>query len=185
MRQPPLVYRWRWAVVRSDLPSSTKLVLLVVSLHMNPDGSNAFPSANTLANLCSMARSTVFDHLRLAESQGYVCRVRRYNSTSIYKPRAPSWAESSQPDVTYGDGVQGPDGVVQRAGRRGSSQPDTTPSVTTSLTKRYAAPASSPEGSPAPRGGPGGCAVCGMRRQAESLYCRDHSYTLTQGSTAA
>lgn len=43
------LFTWRSAIVESELPSSHRLVALVLSLHMNERGGSAFPSQRTLA----------------------------------------------------------------------------------------------------------------------------------------
>ncbi len=62
----PFVCVWRRQVLQSELPSSTKLVLLALSDHMEPDGGGCFPSVRLLARECSLHTETVSQHLQLA-----------------------------------------------------------------------------------------------------------------------
>jgi hypothetical protein len=48
-RKRALVMRWRTALFRSSAPSSVKLTLLALAEHANPDGTQCFPSVETLA----------------------------------------------------------------------------------------------------------------------------------------
>ncbi len=52
-------FSWRQAILASDLTSTQKLVALALSTYMNEHGEGAFPSHETLAQNCSMARETV------------------------------------------------------------------------------------------------------------------------------
>lgn len=53
------LFTWRSAVVSSDLPASTKLVALALSLYMNERGGSAFPGATRLAADTSLHLRTV------------------------------------------------------------------------------------------------------------------------------
>jgi len=73
----PFVLRWKWAVLRSPLSSGAKMACLVIGLHMDASGRNAFPSVQTLATLCSCHRGTVFRWMNEAEDAGFLKRIRR------------------------------------------------------------------------------------------------------------
>lgn len=72
------VDRWRNAVLSKDGPRdpSTRLMLMTLSMHMDPDGTNAWPSQKTLATRTGLTRRTVQRHLRLAEHDGWIARGR-------------------------------------------------------------------------------------------------------------
>jgi hypothetical protein len=82
-----LLFRWRWAVASHAGPPSptTRLVLLALSLHMQDDGSGAFPSEATLASKTALSDRAVRTHLALAARDGWIGRK---------KPRAKgrAWA---------------------------------------------------------------------------------------------
>lgn len=178
----PLVLRWKWAILRSPLPSRAKLVCLVIGLHMDSSGRNAFPSANTLATLCSCDRSTVFRWLKAAEEEGFLERVRRYNASNIYRPRFPA-STSQIPDSTSPEeGVAQCDGVVSNLPPSRSQIAHTTSSLTSSLTSppTYAgASASLPDGSqPLRKNESWVCPKCGVEvfpKRGACGYC-DHSW---------
>lgn len=158
----PLVLRWKWAVLRSPLPSRAKLVCLVIGLHMDSNGRNAFPSTTTLATLCSCDRSTVFRWLKAAEEEGFLERVRRYNASNIYKPKFPAGTSPIEDTTSSEEGVAQCDGVVSNLPPSRSHSTHTTSSLTSSLT--YAgASASLPDGSqPRRKDGSWVCPKCGV-----------------------
>jgi hypothetical protein len=70
-----LVHRWREALVRdSDLDSTARLVGFVISTHMQPDGSGAFPSTATIATEAGLGSSarTVIKAVRDLEQAGFL-----------------------------------------------------------------------------------------------------------------
>lgn len=68
------VFFWRTAITSSDLPSTTRLVLLALSLYMNNEGQNAYPSQKRLAADCGLSDRSVRDQLARAESAGYLVK---------------------------------------------------------------------------------------------------------------
>lgn len=58
------LFDWRTAVADSDLPATTKLVALVLSLHMNRAGESCFPGLPLLQRQTSLSRSALQEHLR-------------------------------------------------------------------------------------------------------------------------
>ncbi|MGR4895820.1 helix-turn-helix domain-containing protein [Stenotrophomonas sp. LARHCG68] len=67
-------FSWQAAVTKSDLASSTKLVLLVIGTYMNQHGEGALPSYKRLASYASLNRATVIRHVELAVEQGWLTR---------------------------------------------------------------------------------------------------------------
>ena len=67
-------FSWRSAVLDSDLQSSTKLVLLVISTYMNDHGGGAYPSQNTIVNKSSLSKRTVVDHIEIACNAGWLIK---------------------------------------------------------------------------------------------------------------
>jgi hypothetical protein len=177
---PSLVFRWKWVVLRSDLASGTKCVLLVIGMHMSPTGRDAFPSVARIAKLASLSRSTVSRHLRLAEEAGYLRRVRRWNASSVFRPTAPGWKEKSEnPASTIGEKSRIPEGVVAPAGFHPSENPSSTSPFTNPPTNAVAS-ASSPEvgSQPLRQDGNWVCPMCGVGvipRRGTCGYCT-HSW---------
>ncbi len=75
-------FSWQAAVTKSDLASSTKLVLLVIGTYMNQHGSGAFPSYKTLASDTSMNRVTVIRHVEIAVELGWLEKRSRVRSSA-------------------------------------------------------------------------------------------------------
>ena len=158
----PFVLRWKWAVLRSPLSSGAKMACLVIGLHMDASGRNAFPSVQTLATLCSRHRGTVFRWMNEAEDAGFLKRIRRYNASSIYRPAFPPGQSQEQDTTSPEEGVAQCDGVVSNLQRSESQNAHTTSSLTSPLT--YAgASASLPDGSqPLRKDGNWVCPKCGV-----------------------
>jgi hypothetical protein len=74
------------AVGSRDGPSSsiTRLVLLRLSMYGNPDGTRIFPGVRRIAEDCRLNTSTVVQHLKKAESQGWIQRERRRYEDGSY-----------------------------------------------------------------------------------------------------
>lgn len=72
------LFTWRGAICDSILlPSTTRLVALVVSLHMNERGGSAFPGAALLASETGLSERAVRDHLKLLVDEGWLHLVER------------------------------------------------------------------------------------------------------------
>jgi hypothetical protein len=66
------VIAWRDAVVASDLPASSRLVLLVLSTHMNAAGGSCHPGTRRLAQESGLSRNTVLDALKACIDDGWL-----------------------------------------------------------------------------------------------------------------
>jgi len=68
--------RWQWreliASEHGPANPSTRLVLLVLALHMNQDGANAFPSQQLIATRSGLSVRSVRTHLALAAAAQWV-----------------------------------------------------------------------------------------------------------------
>jgi hypothetical protein len=90
----------------SPLSSTTKLVLHTLGLHMNEAGENSYPSINTIARECSLSRTAVLRHLKVASDAGWVKITKRKAknggaASNLYRAAMPSEVEpedSIQPD---------------------------------------------------------------------------------------
>jgi DNA-binding transcriptional ArsR family regulator len=73
------VLAWRKAIQASALPSTAKLVLLNLSIHMNDEG-GCFPSTARQAKDTGLSERAVCTHLERAEKAGYIDkRLRGYS----------------------------------------------------------------------------------------------------------
>lgn len=103
------VFEWQKAITRqSDLPSTTRLVLLILSLRMDPkDGGNCYPGVRLIAQEANLNKDTVTTHLAKAEDEGWVNRERRGPEAgqawrgTLYQPRIP---EGVRTDRSASDG---------------------------------------------------------------------------------
>lgn len=71
-------WNWRRAVAESDLQSTTRHVLLTLSLHVSDAGEGAFPSVRTLVRQTGLTKPTVKKHLNLAVEAGWITRRSRH-----------------------------------------------------------------------------------------------------------
>lgn len=71
------VWKWRNAIMNTDLASSYKLVLIAVSFHMNSDGKNAWPAVETICRRTSLSRPTVIRYLKQGQADGWIKRSPR------------------------------------------------------------------------------------------------------------
>ncbi len=72
-------WNWRRALIRSDLRSTTKHILLTLSVYVSEAGKGTFPSVRTLASECSLTRKTVQTHLRIGHDLGWIVVYRRHS----------------------------------------------------------------------------------------------------------
>jgi hypothetical protein len=91
------MFTWRDAIRSSELPSTTRLVLYVISFHLNLDGSSAFPTQETVARECGLSLRAVKKHLELAQQSGWLTRSPRirhghasFRFGTDYVPRIPT-----------------------------------------------------------------------------------------------
>jgi hypothetical protein len=68
---------WRSALVESDLHATTKLVGLVLSVHMNRFGDGCFPGTAMLIKQTSLKKSTVLEHIGNLETSGWLRSEKR------------------------------------------------------------------------------------------------------------
>lgn len=66
------VWSWRSAIQKSDLQSTTKLVLFNLSVHMSDAGESCFPSTKLQAKSTGLSERSVCTHLDLAEEAGFI-----------------------------------------------------------------------------------------------------------------
>lgn len=74
MRHLSPLFTWRGVVASDEGPAdpSTRLVLLVLSLHMNEKGGSCFPSLSSLSVETGLDRRTVQRHIKKAVTYGWI-----------------------------------------------------------------------------------------------------------------
>lgn len=89
------IWSYCQAVLKSNLPSTAKLVLLVLDNHVNNMGDPCFPSYATIANLASLSRKSVIAQVALAAEKGWIGVQQRpgkngqRNKTNFYYLKVP------------------------------------------------------------------------------------------------
>lgn len=87
-------YTWRSAVIRSDLPPTTRHVLLTLSCHINDAGEPTYPSTLLLSDECGLSERAVVTHLKSAAALGWLT-VSKHGyagkawARNQYRPRVP------------------------------------------------------------------------------------------------
>jgi hypothetical protein len=87
-------YEWQRAILASDLPSTTKLVLMALSTHLNKETGFAFPSIRMLMEETSLGSEAVVKHIADARRGGWIeisnhgYQDQRWARKS-YRPRIP------------------------------------------------------------------------------------------------
>ncbi len=66
------VLSWRAAVLKTQLPSTTKFVLLALACHMNDFGEDCFPSVELLCAETGLSNRAVISHLQKAIEAGWI-----------------------------------------------------------------------------------------------------------------
>lgn len=63
---------WRGLILMSDLPATTRHVLLTLGCHMNDAGESCYPSITKLSKETGLSRQTVVAHLQHAKDAGWI-----------------------------------------------------------------------------------------------------------------
>ena len=71
------IWSWRQAILKSELPSTTKLVLMVLSTYMNDHGEGCYPSQEQIARDASLTTRAVIKHLDIAIKEGWLAKKKR------------------------------------------------------------------------------------------------------------
>lgn len=74
MSETGRAWSWRHAILDSDLPPTTRHVLLTLSCFMNDVGTGAYPTQETLAEKTGLSTRAIRTHLELAETKGWLKR---------------------------------------------------------------------------------------------------------------
>ncbi len=97
------VWSWRQVILRSSLSSTTKLVLLALSSHMNDHGEGCYPSLDTIAQEASLTKKAVVTHIANAVAAGFLVKDRMHLSgkkwaSNEYRASIPPEMEPGTPD---------------------------------------------------------------------------------------
>lgn len=92
-RETSPLFKWREAVLESELSSTRKLVAMVLSVHMDSNGGSCFPGMARITRETSLGRSTVIRSLRDLQASGFLAVVRHgggdEKNTNRYEARMP------------------------------------------------------------------------------------------------
>lgn len=69
-------WTWQQAIARSDLPSTTRHVLLTLALFMDQMGKSCFPSIDNLVEASGLSKRTIIEHLKIAAEVGWLRKGR-------------------------------------------------------------------------------------------------------------
>lgn len=95
-------YTWRAGIIKSDLLSTTRHVLLTLSCHVNDAGESAYPSTALLAKETGLSERSVITHLSIAKDLGWL-EVRKHGlsgqswARNEYYPRFPDDKKGTEP----------------------------------------------------------------------------------------
>ena len=102
------LFTWRSAVASKHGPkqSTTRHLLLTLSLHMNEKGGSCFPSTKTLAEETGYSERTICTHLQKAADQGWLIKGSRGTGgkgwkRNKYSARIPAKAQRALKEVQY------------------------------------------------------------------------------------
>ncbi|GEM_PF-3018381 len=141
-------WTWRHAIIKSNLPATTKHVLLVVSCHMNEVGEGCYPSTKTLAERCSLSERSVCTHLDEAECAGWL-NVSRHGFGGQKWARneySPAWPEGTESDAIDKKGTEPSDKKALNVTRKGTEPDDTYIDNSPSTSPRPVHPPKAPKG---------------------------------------
>lgn len=93
-RQLAPLFTWRSAIADSDLPPTTRHVLLTLSCYMNERGGSAYPGSARIAHDSGLHRDTVKDHLAQATDKGWIRVLQQGGSISGGKRLATEYVAS-------------------------------------------------------------------------------------------
>ncbi len=69
-------WSWRHAIIKSELPATTRHVLLTLSCYMNELGEGCYPTTKTLASATGLSERAICTHLDKAHTTGWLGRKR-------------------------------------------------------------------------------------------------------------
>ncbi len=73
-RKPKDAWTWRHGILESDLPATTRHVLLTLSCHLNDVGDGCYPSIALLVRETGLSNRSVIDNISAAEKAGWIVK---------------------------------------------------------------------------------------------------------------
>lgn len=109
-------WSWRHAILQSELPPTTRFVLLTISCHMNDVGGGCYPSTRLLASESGLSERAVCEHIGKAVDAGWLVKTQhgfrgqkwRQNEYAAAWPK-PSETPKSDTDSDPETGEKGTD----------------------------------------------------------------------------
>ena len=91
----PILFRWRWEIMRSDLPAPARHVAHTLGFHMDVDGAGCQVGKARLIAETGLSEAGVKKHLRLLEAEGWIgvgreARVDGGDEANSYIPAVPT-----------------------------------------------------------------------------------------------
>ena len=109
-RRQTFQQKWIQGVRDSELRSTTKLVLFVLSTYMDNDGRECYPSIRLLSTNSGLSRTSLSHHLDVAQSAGWIYKIKRKSETSTWQNNeylATIGGKASGPRGGQSDGPRG------------------------------------------------------------------------------
>jgi hypothetical protein len=105
-------WTWRHAVAESGLKATSKHVLFTLSLFMDDLGDGCFPSIRELVPLSSLTETTLCQHLKIAEDEGWIERrlKERAGRDWARTQYLPKWPDGPQNRGAVQDAARGTQG---------------------------------------------------------------------------
>ncbi len=72
------------AILKSDLPCTERMVLLVIASHINNEGDTAWPSIDTIASMAGLHRSTTVRAVHDLKDKGWLTIKKRFSKSAVY-----------------------------------------------------------------------------------------------------
>lgn len=123
------LWSWQHAIVQSDLPPTTRHVLLTLAVHMNAMGESCYPSTATQARETGLSERTVVSHLDAAVRAGWLVRDRhgfggRKWARNEYRAAWPAPAEGPDPGARGTEAGSVPGAEALNVAARGAEPDD-------------------------------------------------------------
>lgn len=99
-------FTWRSAILKSELQSTTKLVLLVLSTYMDDHGGGAFPNIKTIASDSGLSERAVCTHIEKAVDAGFIVVSKQKLAGKNWARNAYKISFPSRPDVYQERGTE-------------------------------------------------------------------------------
>lgn len=118
------LFTWRTGITESDLPPTTRHVLLTISLYMTEKGESGFPGMERLAHDTGLTRRAVGKHVQLAAKEGFIEIIKCTGEgqgwrRNYYVPCLPEYA-AARVEKLRADQLENRVEAARKRGERGS-----------------------------------------------------------------